>query len=301
MQISRSTAEFSQTAWRWLPAAVLLSSCCACHSDPHPSERLRALSRSVPSTPSPASATAPRPQAVASAPRRPSLRAASDWEADPDWGPKRRTRGATSRRLATVKRLFADVDLSWPPRQLLLRGFKHESELEVWANDRHGAPLRWVTRYAICRGSGTLGPKRRQGDFQVPEGFYRISYFNKNSRYHLSLRVNYPNRSDRILGSSTNLGGDIMIHGDCVSIGCLAMSDERAEEIWVMTRAAKRPVAVHLLPARDMTALLADDSLAQHHLLWRDLLTGTQLFERTRRLPKVKIDKAGRYHFNERP
>ena len=82
--------------------------------------------------------------------------------------------------------------------------------------------------------SGTTGPKRLQGDFQVPEGFYHINEFNPNSNYHLSMGLNYPNSSDRILSDSLRPGGEIYIHGSCVSVGCIPLNDDEIEELYLI-------------------------------------------------------------------
>ena len=215
---------------------------------------------------------------------------------------KARTRQAKSKRSKTVKRLFDDAGVAFPPQALLLRGFKNEERLEVWAGDDRKAALTHVTTYEFCYASGELGPKRAQGDEQVPEGFYSISALNPASRYHLSLKVSYPNRSDRILGSS-NLGGFIMLHGDCVSIGCIALSDERIEELWLMVAPvfkAKRKVDVHLFPSADMSSLLASHEDNEHHAFWANLKEGFDRFEHERRIVRPKVDRAGKYVFPTR-
>jgi murein L,D-transpeptidase YafK len=200
-----------------------------------------------------------------------------------------------------VRALFAQAQVAFPPAQLLLRAFKRERRLEVWAASKAGAPLVHVTTYEICFASGRLGPKRRQGDGQVPEGFYTLGYLNPSSSYHLSMLVTYPNESDRILGDQRDPGGEIMIHGDCRSAGCLAMSDERIEELWVMCTALMwklgGQVQIHIFPSRDMEQLLAAEPTAEHRELWQDLKGGLDRFERDKRLPRVQIERDGRYHF----
>ena len=102
--------------------------------------------------------------------------------------------------------------------------------------------------------SGSIGPKRFEGDFQVPEGFYHINEFNPNSNYHLSLGINYPNASDKILSDSAKPGSAIYIHGNCVSTGCLAIADEPIEEVYVLTSYAKDGgqefIPVHIYPVK---------------------------------------------------
>jgi hypothetical protein len=128
------------------------------------------------------------------------------------------------------------------PRRLLLVALKDERQLELWAKNAKGE-LRFVRAYAITAASGGPGPKLRQGDLQVPEGFYRLSVLNPNSAYHLSMKVDYPNAFDRRQAAGekrTQLGGDIFIHGSDVSIGCLALGDEAIEELFTLVAKVKR-------------------------------------------------------------
>jgi hypothetical protein len=131
---------------------------------------------------------------------------------------------------------FDRVGVAYPPRRIVFVGLKQERLLEVWVAGEDSDPVLLKT-YPILRASGALGPKLREGDRQVPEGLYRIESLNPNSLYHLSLRVDYPNSHDREKGRLDGreaLGGDIMIHGNTRSIGCLAMGDEAAEDLFVL-------------------------------------------------------------------
>jgi murein L,D-transpeptidase YafK len=131
---------------------------------------------------------------------------------------------------------FANSRISYPPQRLILVGLKAERVLQVYALSETNSP-RFVRSYPILAASGGPGPKLREGDRQVPEGIYPIESLNPNSAYHLSLRIGYPNSFDRSPAAEegrTNLGGDIMIHGKSVSIGCLAMGDQAAEDLFVL-------------------------------------------------------------------
>jgi hypothetical protein len=131
---------------------------------------------------------------------------------------------------------FERASLPYPPKQVVLAAIKDTDDLWVYAAGENGK-LQFVRRYRVLAASGELGPKLRQGDRQVPEGIYSIESLNPNSSFHLSLRVGYPNAFDREQAAKdgrTNLGGDIMIHGSAVSIGCLAMGDEAAEDLFVL-------------------------------------------------------------------
>jgi L,D-transpeptidase catalytic domain len=128
------------------------------------------------------------------------------------------------------------LGVPYPPPRLALVGLKQEKTLEVWADDGAGGWTR-LRSYPVLAASGGPGPKRREGDLQVPEGVYRLTGFNPMSRYHLSIRVDYPNTDDRdaarIEGRS-ELGGDIFIHGRAASIGCLAIGDLAIEELYLL-------------------------------------------------------------------
>ena len=142
--------------------------------------------------------------------------------------------GATVR--ARLSPRFAKQNVAYPPGKLIFVGLKKEKILEVYAKSGANG-FKLICAYPILAASGKAGPKLREGDRQVPEGIYAIESLNPNSRYHLSLRVNYPNEFDRKQArreKRTNLGGDIMIHGKAVSIGCLAMGDEAAEDLFVL-------------------------------------------------------------------
>jgi hypothetical protein len=144
---------------------------------------------------------------------------------------------------ARLAPFFHGEKIAYPPQQLVLIGLKNEKQMELWAGGENGK-LKFIRSYPILAASGTSGPKLREGDGQVPEGFYKIESLNPNSRFHLALRVGYPNDFDRARAKEDHrkkLGGDIMIHGNHVTIGCLAMGDEAAEDLFVL--AAKAGIA----------------------------------------------------------
>lgn len=212
-----------------------------------------------------------------------------------------RVKRARADRITEVRDLFADAGVSYPPRQVYLRAFKQERELELWAGDT-GKALKKVTVFPLCATSGELGPKRREGDLQIPEGFYRIDRFNPWSNFHLSLGLDYPNAADRLLGDRERLGGDIFIHGGCATIGCLPIEDGPIELLYLALldakRAGARVLPVHVFPARlDEGAL---ERLAAHGAdlvaFWTQLRPAYEEFERTRRIPRISIDrKTGAY------
>lgn len=247
--------------------------------------------------PTPTVSAAPSQEDELRAPLRPFTHVS----ADDELGGLARVAEARRTKLAVVQALFEEAGVAYPPAEIVLRGFKRERELEVWASSRAGEAMRPIATYTICATSGVLGPKRQEGDGQVPEGYYRISYLWPKSAFYLAMKVGYPNVSDRRLGHPTMPGSDIMIHGGCASIGCLAMSDERIQEIYVMASEVqgRAPVTVHLYPTRDRAWLVEQPAWQEHGAFWDNLYEGFEMFEASRRPPEVRVDVRGAYHFTE--
>lgn len=179
---------------------------------------------------------------------------------------------------------------------VFVRIFKREGELELWMAGRDGS-YRLFRTYPICYYSGALGPKRRQGDNQAPEGFYRIArgQLNPASRYHLAFNLGYPNAYERAHGYT---GDFLMVHGNCVSIGCYAMGDAAIEEIYTLVDAAlsagQPAFDVHAFPFRLDDAALAAERASPWFDFWSELKPGYDAFERARRPPRVSV-QARRY------
>ncbi|HTQ09003.1 MAG TPA: L,D-transpeptidase family protein [Fimbriimonadaceae bacterium] len=200
-----------------------------------------------------------------------------------------------------IKAVCSSLGIPYPPRSIFLRAFKAEGELELWGMSKSG-PMKLIRIYPIAAESGGPGPKRREGDDQVPEGVYRVSELNPHSHFDLSLKVDYPNKADRILGAP-HPGGDIFIHGNHVSAGCLAMTDPKIEEIYPIAAAAREPIPVHIFPCR----MEGDGYRAlrrQYPALvgfWDQLEPIYRAFEVTRRVPKVEVTNGGAYRLAESP
>lgn len=191
---------------------------------------------------------------------------------------------------------------------VFVRIFKETSALELWVlgDDRY----RLFRRYDICRWSGDLGPKLAEGDGQSPEGFYSVTpgLMNPNSRYHLSFNLGYPNAYDRYHGRT---GSYLMVHGDCVSIGCFAMAkrflpvgrDRNApiEELWTVMDAAFRDgqpaVPVHIFPFRMTEENMTRHASSRWEDFWGNLKEGFDYFERRGMPPEVTV-RQGRYHMS---
>jgi hypothetical protein len=137
---------------------------------------------------------------------------------------------------ARLRPFFDAAQISYPPARVVLLGLKQEKLLQIYAAGTN-QNLRFLCSYPILAASGFAGPKLREGDLQVPEGVYPVESLNPNSKFHLALRVGYPNQFDRDqarLDGRDNLGGDIMIHGGAASVGCVAMGDVAAEDLFVL-------------------------------------------------------------------
>jgi len=190
------------------------------------------------------------------------------------------------------------------PRALLLRVFKDERALELWAASAPGGPFVHVGDHPVCASSGGPGPKARTGDGQVPEGLYRVTTLNPWSRFHLSLRVDYPNAADRARNPGvpvSALGAEIFIHGNCVTIGCVPIGDEAIEEVYLAaleTRSRGGEVSVLVLPARPggpRWAALMKEAASTNEALWRSLSGLSEQLDASHRLPHVTAGSDGTY------
>jgi murein L,D-transpeptidase YafK len=194
--------------------------------------------------------------------------------------------------------LMEDVGVS-KDAPTLIRAYKKEAELEVWKMKPDGRYAKLKT-YPMCRWSGQLGPKTREGDRQVPEGFYAIApgQLNPNSSYYLSFNVGYPNAYDRAHGAT---GGTIMVHGACSSAGCFSMTDRQIAEIYAIVRTSltsgQHAVQMQSYPFRMTAENLAKHRLDPHIAFWRQLKEGADHFEATLQEPSVGVC-GRRYVFN---
>jgi murein L,D-transpeptidase YafK len=214
-----------------------------------------------------------------------------------------RVRQAHDTRAVVVRRLFEEQGIG-DLAEVFFRVFKREQLLELWARDRAGEDLILVNTYPVCGTSGDLGPKRQQGDEQIPEGFYTIDLLNPWSRFHLSMRVDYPNAVDRARGNGNgNLGGDIFIHGGCATIGCVPVTDQWIEDLYLIAikarDAGQSDVPVHIFPTRlddEGMRWLADvyGAHSPHYPFWENLQEGYLYFEERGRVPSF-MESRGRY------
>ncbi len=215
---------------------------------------------------------------------------------------------ALKRKEDTLRKQFAAKGIAWPAKYVYIRSFKYDGQLEVWVKNNRKDPFQLFKSYRVCALAGTLGPKRMEGDYQVPEGFYYINEFNPNSSYYLSLGINYPNLSDRILSDSLRPGGDIYIHGSCVTVGCIPVTDQQIDEIYIMAAYAKANgqdyIPVHIYPIRynnkrsvDYLSGLTRNDASLKQFAER-LESVYDHFELTRQLPVIMTNNRGDYVFD---
>jgi murein L,D-transpeptidase YafK len=212
------------------------------------------------------------------------------------------TLGVAGRHMQPLsERMLADIENRNMAKEspILVRIFKEESELEVWKEDKTGR-FALLRTYPICRWSGELGPKIKQGDRQAPEGFYTITpgQMNPNSNYYLAINTGFPNAYDR---ANDRSGQFLMIHGDCSSAGCYAMTDEQIAEIYSLARESffggQKSFQIQAFPFRMTPLNMAKHRNSPHMAFWRMIKQGYDHFEVTRMEPKVDVcDK--HYVFN---
>ena len=208
----------------------------------------------------------------------------------------------------SLKKQFEEKRLVWPPQSVYIRSFKYDRLLELWVKSTSEDSFTLFKTYKVCMQSGSIGPKRSEGDNQVPEGFYYINEFNPRSNYHLALGLNYPNVSDKILSSTQNPGGDIYIHGNCVSTGCIAIQDMPIEEVYLIASQSKSNgqdfIPVHIFPVKYdvkkslnyLTESIKGSQVVHKYIL--NLKAVFDYFEKNRQIPLILINKKGDYVIN---
>lgn len=230
---------------------------------------------------------------------------AQDWSSNQLQQP--RVAAANMKRYNSIESWFTAKKVNFPSDKIFWRAFKWNKVLELWAYSQDSGKYIMIKSLPICETIGDLGPKRKQGDLQIPEGFYTIENFNPQSKYHLSLKVSYPNKSDSILGAQGELGGDIYIHGGCETIGCLPMTDTLIESIYLVNLYSKSVgqgiIPIHIFPTKlsvnNFNKMKKDYFTGRQDILdfWTNLKEGYDYFDKKRQLPTIDINDAGKYLF----
>lgn len=203
-----------------------------------------------------------------------------------------------------LKNSLVSIGVSVSKLEIYLRALKLEETLEIWVKNETDSVFQLFKEIPFCTFSGGLGPKRKQGDGQIPEGLYHIDRFNPYSSFHLSLGINYPNAADRILGVKGNLGGDIFLHGSCVSIGCISITDPIISQVYLLAVWAKnngqQKIPVHFYPFKMSSGKL--EKIQQKYPvfkkyleLWNQLNEMYQFFDQHHYPALFKINNDGEY------
>jgi murein L,D-transpeptidase YafK len=217
-----------------------------------------------------------------------------------------RVRGAYQEKESLLTDRLKKLNLSLDNLNLLIVAYKSEKKMELYAKSRTASSYSLLGTYDICARSGDLGPKRMAGDGQVPEGFYYIDRFNPTSSYYLSLGLNYPNSSDKKRSTASNLGGDIFIHGECVTIGCMPMTNDKIKEIYILAiqayHSGQQQIPVYVFPFKmtDENFNTYKSSYASNPALidfWENLKKGSDKFYSQLKQLTVTVDKNGNYLF----
>lgn len=217
-----------------------------------------------------------------------------------------RVREAYAEKESIVKNLFAVKNIPYSNFDLFLRAFKQEKVLEIWVKEKSKEEFTLLHTYNFCATSGVLGPKRKEGDLQIPEGVYHINHFNPQSNFHLSLGISYPNASDKILSDKQHPGSAIYIHGNCVTVGCIPITDDKIKELYIIAIEAKNGgqerIPIHIFPTRleteNITKLLSETSPSEKvKQFWINLQPVYTDFESSKKLRLIQVNQRGEYHF----
>ncbi len=211
---------------------------------------------------------------------------------------------------AMLKKQFEEKGLTYPANYIFIRSFKYDSRLEVWVKNKPTDTFTLFKSYPVCALSGYMGRKKFQGDRQVPEGFYYINEFNPRSTYHLSLKINYPNFSDRLNTTHEDPGGGIYIHGSCVTVGCIPITNPQIDEVYILAMYARDAgqtfIPVHILPVdfnnQNSVEYLSKAARAGAPVqdFWLKLKKAYDYFNATHKLPIILYDGKGDYVIKER-
>lgn len=217
-----------------------------------------------------------------------------------------RVKEAYQEKKPIITNKLASMDLSVDKIEVMIKAYKYEQvvKLFVRSNSKAKSESKWrvYKSFPFCSFSGDLGPKRQQGDFQIPEGYYHIMHFNPYSSFHLSLGVSYPNKADKIKSDALDKGGAIYMHGDCVTIGCIPIQDDPIKEVYVLSMLGKNngqsKVPLHIFPFEYSPQKMesAKKNYPQHAEFWENLYSVEKKFDETKIPPRVGIKGNGDYY-----
>lgn len=219
-----------------------------------------------------------------------------------------RVRSAVTEKQIFIDKKLKENNIALNKLNVLFVAYKDNELFEVYGKQQQETTYKKLLTYEICNRSGQLGPKRKQGDGQVPEGFYHIDRFNPASNFYLSLGLNYPNLSDKRKSTSSNLGGDIFIHGNCVTIGCMPMTDDKIKEIYLLAVHAKNN-GQHTIPVYVFPFQMTDQNFNSYKTkyasnkpllaFWANLKVGYDRFMQSKKALTVQVAENGAYTFGK--
>jgi murein L,D-transpeptidase YafK len=214
-----------------------------------------------------------------------------------------RVKKAYNNHFVTIQNELSNFNLEFSTLEIYIRAYKFEKVIEVYGKNKSDKEFIRLFEFPFCTLSGGLGPKREQGDLQVPEGIYYIDRFNPWSNFHLSLGINYPNVYDKSNALNNNPGGDIFIHGNCVSVGCIPITDHLIEKLYLLAlevnHNGQQKIPVHIFPQRLSSIPYLSSTpwwsaiYSSQKSLWSQLEVIDRYFNKHSVLPKITINKQG--------
>jgi murein L,D-transpeptidase YafK len=204
--------------------------------------------------------------------------------------------------IITEKLQFMDLEMN--DFEVMIKVYKYEQKVKIYVKKKAEARWREYKSYPFNCTSGELGPKRAQGDYQIPEGYYHIMHFNPYSNFFLSLGVSYPNKADKLNSDAHDKGGAIYMHGGCATIGCIPIEDGPIKEVYIMSVLGKdngqSRVPIHIFPFEysDAKMSTAIKNFPEHQLFWENIYEIEKRFDSTNIVPSVGINNDGYYQIN---
>ena len=212
-----------------------------------------------------------------------------------------RVNAAYKEKKPIIAEKLQSMDLSLKNVKVMIKAYKYEQNVKIYVQSKSEKVWRVYKEFPFNCTSGELGPKRQEGDYQIPEGYYKVNHFNPYSNFHLSLGVSYPNKADKIKSPHKNKGGAIYMHGGCATIGCIPIEDEPIKEVYILSVLAKNngqsKVPIHIFPF-EYTQEKFDSAIKlypEHENFWTNIYEIEKKFEESKVAPKVGINSSGEY------
>lgn len=213
-----------------------------------------------------------------------------------------RVRSAYKEKKPIITEKLSSMDLSLNNVNVAIKAYKYEQIVKIYVKSKSEKQWRVYDTFPFNCTSGELGPKRMEGDYQIPEGFYHVNHFNPYSNFLLSLGVSYPNKADKLKSSAKKKGGAIYMHGGCATIGCIPIEDEPIKEVYVLSVLGKNcgqgKVPIHIFPFEysDQKMESAVQLFPEHEAFWKNIYEIEKKFDEEKVIPKVGVNSVGDYY-----